>query len=221
VSDVDPDSGELIPDDLTAPFPDPGETALDHVAQAAQRVAIQYARSTHLQAIIAAHAGNAQLIEDCLVSIPPLDDPALATGVNLDVTGDLVGLGRVLSDGTVPNDATYRIYIAMQILRNSSIGSSPQFVAALTAVFGVTPVRYYDLGHMSVGIEVGTGVRPSSDIIALLDDGPMPRAMGVGVSRVWYDATDYFAFEEDVGAGAKGFGEVGDATKGGHFAELF
>jgi hypothetical protein len=31
----------------------------------------------------------------------------------------------------------------------------------------------------------------------------------------------YFAFEEDVGAGAKGFGEIGDATQGGHFAELF
>jgi hypothetical protein len=232
VSVIDADSGAVVPDNATQPFPNAGEIALDHAAQAAGRVLWQYQNSPKLQGLIAGLAALAQRIENCLVSIAALDDPAVATGNAsdpvgqpgpLDVTGELVGQSRVLSDGTVVDDATFRAYIALRILRNSSIASSPEYVAALTAIFGATSFRYMDFGGMAVGIELGTGAAPSNDIIALIDrdTGLAPVAMGVGVGREWYDPAEWFAFNEDAGTGAKGFGEIGDPTQGGDFAELF
>lgn len=232
MSVIDADSGETVPDNAVQPFPNPGEVALDHAAQAAGRILRQYKDSPKLQGLIAGLAALAQRIENCLISIAALDDPAVATGnasdpvANpgpLDVTGELVGQSRVLSDGTVVNDATYRIYIALRILRNSSIASSPEYVAALTTIFGSQPFLYYDLGAMSVGLELPTGAPPSDDTIALLDRdiGPVPVAMCVGVGRLWYVPTAYFAFAEDTRTGATSFGEIGHPSFGGPFGEIF
>jgi hypothetical protein len=232
VSVVDPDSGAVVPDNAAQPFPNAGEVALDHAAQAAGRILRQYRNSPNLQGLIAGLAALGQRLENCLVSIATLDDPAVATGNAsdpigrpgpLDVTGELVGQSRVLSDGTVVNDATFRAYIALRILRNKSIASSPEYVAALTAIFGATPFRYMDFGGMAVGIELGTGAAPSDDIIALIDrdTGLAPVAMGVGVGREWYDPAEWFGFAEDPGAGAKGFGLESDPSVGGRLAMLF
>jgi hypothetical protein len=38
---------------------------------------------------------------------------------------------------------------------------------------------------------------------------------------VWFEEASFFAFEGDPRPGAKGFGELGDPTQGGHFGELF
>lgn len=228
---LDPESGATLPENASLPFPNPGETARDVDAQAQSRVATQYRTATKLKATISLLAECFQDIEDCAVGIPSLRDPAIATGVNLDVVGELVGQSRVLTDGTVLGDGIavgapggptlYRAAIQQRILRNKSIGSGPEFVAALEYIFGATPFRFVDLGGMAVIVEFGTGAAPTSDRVALLDSGPVPRAMAVGVGRDWYDAASYFAFAEDIGAGAKGFGEIGDATKGGKFAEIF
>ncbi len=233
MSVIDADSGEVVPDNATQPFPDPGETALDHAGQAAGRILRQYQNSPNLQGLIAGLAALAQRIENCLVSIGALDDPAVATGNAsdptgqpgpLDVTGELVGQSRVLSDGTVVNDATFRAYIALRILRNTSIASGPEYVAALTTILGSTPWRYYDLGGMVIGTDVGTGTTPpSNDTIALLDrdTGLVAVADGVGDIREWYDPAEWFAFAEDTGSGADGFTEIGTPSYGGAFAELF
>lgn len=227
MSILDPDSGELVPDNATQPFPNPGEIALDHVTEATGEIASQYSQAARLIATVTAFAAAAQKIEDCAVAIPPLDavvtdNPSSTVNVNLDVTGDLVGQSRVLADGTVETNAVFVTLIELRILRNSSIASSPQYMAAVMAILGSTPFRYIDFGGMSVGIELATGAAPSADEIALLSDaGPIPRAMGVGVGREWYDPAEYFAFDDDPGSGAKGFGELGDPTQGGDFAELF
>jgi hypothetical protein len=226
MSTLDADSGELVPDNATQPFPNPGESAMDHVAETTGEIISQYSKAARLIATATAFASAMQKLEDCAVSIPQLDDPAIATGVNLDVTGNLVGQSRVLSDGTILSDAMYRLLIALRITRNSSIGSSPAFLDYLTFVFqtyvsGSTPFRYYDVGGMAVGIEVGSGAAPSADQIALLDDGPSPRAMGVSVGREWYDPTEWFGFAEDTRTGAKGFGLESDPTVGGPMSMLF
>jgi len=186
---------------------------------------MQYRKSPKFLSTISILTAAIQALENCAVTIAALDDPAVATGVNLDVTGDLVGQSRVLSNGTVVSDSVYRLLIAMRIKRNNSTGSSPDFMAALTSVFALLgspiPYHYFDLGGMAVLIEIATGAPPSADIIALLDEGPVPRAMGVGVGRDWYDPAEWFAFAEDTAPNAKGFGELGDPTKGGGLAELF
>jgi hypothetical protein len=223
---VDPDSGETPPEGMVSPFPDPGETPLDHAAISADRLAFQYRQSPKLQATIAAHAALAQTIEDVLVGIGPLDDPDTVhypdRDTNLDVTGELVGQSRVLANGTVVSDALYRIYIAMRKLRNASIGSGPQYVAALETIFGSTAgtFRFGDIGGMTVIVEIAN--EPTDDQKALMDDtAPVPRAMGVGTVRVWFNPSSFFAFDADPYPGAKGFGELGDPTQGGQFAELF
>lgn len=218
--EIDPESGATIPDGATAPFPNPAETAMDYVAEARGHIIRQYRESPRLVATVEALAAQGQAMEEQLVLIPPMDDPALAGDVNLDVTGDLIGQSRVLLNGTELDDANYRILIAMRILRNKAIGSGPEFVAALEAVFGTTPFRFVDIGHMAVIVELGTGAAPSSDEVALLDGGPMPRAMAVGVGRRWYDPASYFGFIED--PSALGFAEIGDPPPpGGHLADSF
>lgn len=221
---VDSESGETPPPGSTSPFPNPCETAQDYDAQAQSRVALQYRKSPKFLSTISILTAAVQALENCAVQIATLDDPAIATAVNLDVTGDLVGQSRVLTSGTVVSDAVYRIYIALRIARSSSIGSGPEYVAAVMAILGSTPFTYYDLGGMVIGIDVGSGTTPpSADISALLDRGTglVPVAMGVGDIREWYDPAEWFAFDEDTRSGAKGFGEIGTPSYGGAFAELF
>lgn len=234
---VDPQSGETVPVDGTSPFPNPGETASDFDAQSSSRVALQYLKSTNLLATISANNAPFQGLENCAVTIPALDDPTTTDNpssqfnVNLDVTGDLVGQSRILGDGTIVTNAVYLLLIALRIARNTSIGSSPEYLAFLTFVFqtyvsGSAPFRYYDIGGMAVGIEVGSGAPPSADQIALLNDGPgspspSPRAMAVGVGREWYDSTDYFGFAEDTRSGRKGFGLESNLSLGGKLALAF
>lgn len=218
---IDPESGATIPDGATSPFPNPGETAQDYDAQAQAEVITQFRESTKLRQTISDLMAGWQAIEDCMVTIGEQLDPAIAEGDNLDVIGQRIGQSRVLITGTELSDADYRLIIAQRILRNRAVGSGPEFVTALEFVFDPTPFRFIDLGYMSVIVEIATGAPPSDDQIALLDYGPMPRAMAVGVGRDWYDPASYFAFADDVGAGAKGFGEIGDATKGGPMAEIF
>lgn len=233
---IDPESGAELPEDMESPFPDPGETAKDHGAQASGRVAMQYADKPRFMATVALHAEAAQGIEDCAVGVPPLDDPAVATGVNLDVTGELVGQSRVIVSGVEFDDDEYRLLIAMRTLRNISRATSPELIAALETIldvpFTIAPIPFVfsDLGHMAVRLAVGTAADPGDDIRALLpargresdvaDPSPAPRAAGVDFGRVWYDPANYFGFSDD--PNADGFGEIGDPPPpGGKLAEIF
>lgn len=217
---IDPDSGAELPEDMESPFPDPGETAKDHDAQAAGRVAMQYSDKARFMATVALHAEAAQGIEDCAVTIPPLDDPALATGKNLDVTGELVGQSRVLTSGTELSDSTYRLLIAARIVRNSGKATSPELIAFLEdIVFGSTAFRFYDAGGMVVGIEVDGA--PNADQKALIKNGPIPKAAGVGFIKGWYTAARFFGFEEDTRPGRRGFGLASDPDTGGYWGMLF
>jgi hypothetical protein len=126
----------------------------------------------------------------------------------------------VLGSGTELSDADYRLLIQQRILRNKSIGSGPDFVEALTFVFGATPFRFVDLGFMSLRLEIGTAGPPTDDQLALLNSDVMPRPMAVGINRLWYDPDNYFGFSDD--PNADGFGEIGDPPPpGGKLAELF
>jgi hypothetical protein len=222
---IDPASGATVPDGAESPFPSSCEVAPDLVAQGLARLATQYRQSPKFIAMLTFLIQGVKDLADVAAQIPGLLDPAVATVKNLDVVGQLVGQSRVLSSGTEVSDTLFRGLIALRIARNASKGTSPELVAALTAVlsppFQVSPIpfRYFDLGGMSVGLEAGTGTPPSADLRALVNGGPLPVAMGVGFSKAWYDPASYFGFDED--PDAKGFGIAGDATKGGKFAMAF
>ena len=216
---VDPESGATLPEDATSPFPNPGDTAQDYDAQAQAEVLEQYKQSTKLKQTVSDLMAGWQAIEDCVTDIAKLRDPAVATGVNLDGVGELVGQSRVLADGTVSSDSFYRTLIAARIAFNKAIGSSPEFVAALELLVFAGAFRFYDLGGMTVGIEVA-GV-PNSNQVALLDAGPIPRAMGVGFIRVWYVDANFFGFLGDPRTGLNGFGLASNLSLGGQMGMLF
>lgn len=218
--ELDEESGETVPENATAPFPNPLEEAMDYAAEARGHIIQQYADKPNMVGTVEDLVANAQAMEEELVKIPTFDDPALAGGVNLDVTGEIVGQGRVLSDGTESSDAFYRTLIAARITRNKSIGSDPEYVAALEAlVFVGTPFRFYDLGHMTIGLEVPG--EPNSNQKALINDGPMPKAMAVGVIKVWYTDAGFFGFQGDPRPGLDGFGLASDLSLGGKMGMLF
>lgn len=236
--EIDPDSGATVPENATQPFPNPCETALDYDAQAREHMIQQYADKPKAVALISAIAANVQAMEGQLVKINTYDDPAIAAGVNLGVTGEIVGQSRVVTspdgrfslvieDGgsyvigahTFTGLELFRLLIAQRILRNKAKGTGPEMIAALEAfVFVGQPFRFLDFGHMAIGIELATGAPPTTEQRALLDGGPVPRAMAVGFGRLWYDPDNYFGFLEDTRPGRKGFGLDSDLSLGGQLA---
>lgn len=191
--------------------PDPeepsAEVAKNYAAQALNRVVLQYRESPKLLGFIGALMAPCQDIENALVTIPALDDIALATGVNLDVTGDLVGQGRLLVNGDVVPDPGYRVLIRARISRNTSHSTGEEIIATLVQLFGAYPMIVWDFGGMSMGYAIGRTL--TVDELAILS-GPdiISRPMGVQVSvRETFDSSAYFGFAEDTGTGAMGFAD--------------
>lgn len=75
--------------------PDP----IDHAAQARALVAAQYTASFKFLATIAAVMNRVQDLETALYAMFDITDIDLATGVNLDVLGDIVGISRYIEEG--------------------------------------------------------------------------------------------------------------------------
>ncbi len=71
---------------------------IDHTADAQERVTYQYSEATRFLATIAAFSSRTQNIEDALLQVANIPDIDTAVGVNLDVIGDIVGIGRVVPD---------------------------------------------------------------------------------------------------------------------------
>jgi Protein of unknown function (DUF2612) len=69
---------------------------IDHVAAAKSRLTVQYYEATNFIATLSALATRIQNVEDALLLIAEQTDIDIAEGVNLDVIGDIVGVGRIV-----------------------------------------------------------------------------------------------------------------------------
>ena len=67
-----------------------------HADEARKRVATQYTESTKFLLALSKLAAQCQNIEDALQSVQQITDIDSATGVNLDVIGDIVGVSRYI-----------------------------------------------------------------------------------------------------------------------------
>lgn len=183
-----------------APTPDvltPTGGAPDLVAQATRRVLTQFKNSPKLNALITFCCQQFQVVANALMVIPTLDDPAIAGGVNLDVTGDLVGQARLLPNGVKVNDTVYRLLIAVRILRNSSSGTAPQIIAAAFLLFGVE-VRFFDFGGMAVIIAVAR--QPLDyEVSAVKDLNLLGTPAGVRRLAAWYVTGQFFGWSDTPG----------------------
>lgn len=195
---------------------DPEETPTDLAGQAHSRVIIQYREAVKLGAFIDALATPLQEVEDAVTAIPSLDDIDIATGVNLDTTGDLVGQTRVLVNGDIATDEQFRLLIRARIARNGTHSTGEDFIGSLGLIFPDAPVRLFDFGGMAIYYRIGVVL--SADEIATLNGDILPRPMGVKVTAAYYDPAAYFGFADD--PLAKGFAD--DTIRGpGRLAEGF
>lgn len=71
---------------------------IDHYTEARGRIATQYVESYKFLSSIRSFTDKMQEIEDALLAVRDLMDIDIATGVNLDVIGDIVGVSRVIKD---------------------------------------------------------------------------------------------------------------------------
>lgn len=192
--------------------------APDLITQARARVIIQYRESAKLLTFIDCLISPLQEIANNATRIAQLDDPTIATGVNLDVLGEIVGEARSLLNGDALTDAQYQILIAATESRNAVLATPEGIVGVLSALLG-TSIQITDFGGMAIGIAIGRA--PSADELAILNTDVLARPMGVTMSRVWVPP-GYFGFAEDplaLGFADDSAGEPG--TGGGTFAVDF
>ncbi|HKS94985.1 MAG TPA: DUF2612 domain-containing protein [Terriglobia bacterium] len=185
------------------------------MALARTRVISQYRNSPKLLATLDAIVEDLQGAEDTLTQIGPLDDPAIATGVNLDVTADLVGQQRLLVNGDIANDAMLQLLVAARIFRNSSHGYDWEIIQALSIIFGVHIILISSEG---MAMFVSIARVPTTDEIAVLKGDILPRPEGVKLFTQYHQANN-FGFDDTPGATT--FSENGGASVGTGFAEVF
>lgn len=184
----------------------PADGAPDLVAQALSRVIIQYRSSQKLLQEIRVFVSAVQELVNVAIQISELDDNTIATGVNLDANGDIVGQPRQLSDGDVATDSEYVVLQTAKASRNAANGTPENLLSILTTFLGAQ-VRLSD--HGAMGFSYVVMRQPTADEASVLGD-LLARPMGVKVTRSWAP-TVYFGYSAD--PGASGYG-VGHYTEG-------
>lgn len=197
-------------------------TSQDLVATAIGRIITQYKGKPKLQGSIEATVQTIQELDDCALQIPPLYDIDVATGVNLDMLGKLVGQSRVLVNGSTVTDEQLRLLIRARIARNATHATGEEMIAQLALIFSGAHIELYDWEMMSIGYAIGRVL--TSDEVAVLQTGILPKPMGVSiVPSEFYDPNDFFGFAEDPDPHAAGLGDDSSGTTvgGGTLATEF
>ena len=183
-----------------APTPDvltPTGGAPDLLATALSRVLAQYKNSPKINALITGIVQMLQVVANTLVVIPTLDDPSIAGGVNIEVTGDLVGQSNLLPNGVKVNDPVFRLLIQLRILRNGSTGTAPEIIAAAALLFGVE-VRFFDFGGMAIIVAVAR--RPTDfEVSAVKDLNLLGAPAAVRFLPAWYVPGAFYGWSDTPG----------------------
>lgn len=151
-----------------------------------------------------------------------------AAALNFGEEGSL-GIGARFYDEDEPylatsvlNDPEFRLLIRAKIVKNHALGTNEDVIAGLAYLFGggmAIQVAVEDIGGMAIQVAVG---RPLTYLekVLITNLDVLPRPAGVRISqRVTYNVTNYFGFDGQ--NSALSFGEEGQSTIGGQFAEEF
>lgn len=201
---------------------------IDHVALGLSRVAVQFQSSPNFLAYLTAILTADNELEGVFQQVAQQVDIDLAEGVNLDTIGVIVGISRVLPGGTgnplsagqsVLSDAQYRMLLRAKIVKNHSRGSNEDIIKGLNYLFNTGYSAIDDNNDMTISIGVGTMLDIiQQTMLNLLDI--LARPAGVLIRyRAMFNGHAYFGFEGQTNA--LGFGEEGQPTVGGTFAEEF
>lgn len=139
-------------------------------------------------------------VENAFNLNPPTNSsqPALASGIQLDIIGKYVGVTRVFQGRTGPVvlvDSDYFSLIRLAVLTNSA-QSDLASIQALIAAFFVDQIRVFDYQNMRMSYLISTAVGSRELLEAFLSQGLLPRPMGVQVASIIYapDIDNFFGF---------------------------
>lgn len=188
----------------------------DHVAAALKRIITQYNESTNLKNVIRAIVGPVQDIETALAQLNTLRALDVATGVQLDLIGTIVGLERPPGD----TDDEYRQKLQGQIKINVSQGQPEQAIQTYELFTGADLIILFEGSSGDVLIESEYLPVDQAEVDLLL--GILDKVLPAGVRPagiVAFDASEAFAY--DGALPGFGYGTVSDAGVGGKYPVLF
>lgn len=145
-----------------------------------------------------------------------------------DIFGEegVLGIGSRFRDELEPETATsvladpeYRLLIRAKIVKNHAKGTCEDILQGLAYLFNAPLTVVDDLGGMAIGVAIGRQLTFQEQVLVKTLD-ILPRPAGVRISwQAMYNASNYFGFDGQ--PGALSFGEEGQPTVGGLFAEEF
>jgi hypothetical protein len=123
------------------------------------------------------------------------------------------------TDTSVIADPGYRLLIRAKIVKNHARGTCEDILQGLAYLFNAPLTVVDDLGGMAIGVAIGRQLTFQEQVtVQTLDI--LPRPAGVRISwQAMFNASNYFGFDGQ--PGALSFGEEGQPTVGGLFAEEF
>lgn len=188
------------------------EWIVDYITRARGRMLQQFKReeAPNLDKLLQVLISELQEAENEMQEILLLRAVATASGEQLDVLGDIVGINR---EGQVDHD--FRNTIFLQIAINNGGGQEPVLSALLDNLTDATVIDIWEV------FPAGLDIFINSDDLELHTIESLRRAIAATVSLnfSYTDGGVPFAFEGD--SYGAGFGSSHDAAEGGEFAVVF
>lgn len=188
----------------------------NHLAEdAIKRLLGQYAEADKLQGLISAFVKPLQQLEFVFNDLNVLRQLAVATGVQLDGIGQIVGLPRPAGD----DDDTYRQKLYAQIKINTSQGQPEMLIQMYQLFTGANLVLLTE--HFPAEVTVSSEYMPADQDEVNLLVSLLQRAAPAGVrvdGIIVFDPTEAFAY--DGGLPGLGYGDANDSNVGGKYATI-
>lgn len=163
----------------------------DHSDAAVDRLAGQFKNKEKIEGFLRSFTDQVQNFEDVLIQMRDLMTVSTATGAQLDLLGEIVGVTR---GGRT--DSNYRLAIRAKIAINVSKGTPDEIITIFALLTGATVVQIYE--YFPGVVEIYGNVNFAYELLG--------------------DGAEAFAF--DGGVDGLGFGDVFDSSVGGTFAYL-
>lgn len=188
------------------------EWIIDFIARARGRMLQQFKReeAPNLDKLLQVLIAEIQEAENELYELRVLRSVSTASGEQLDVLGDLVGIDR---NGL--SDIDFRNEIFLQIAINNGGGQEPVLSALLSNLTDATVIDIWEI------FPAGLDIFINSDDLSLSTIQSLRRAIAATVSLqfAYTDGGDPFAFDGD--SYGLGFGSTADADEGGEWAAVY
>lgn len=188
----------------------------NHADLAIARLISQYANAENLQNLIRALIVPVQEIEGVLEQLNLLRQLAIATGIQLDLLGTIIGLARFPGD----SDDLYRQKLYAEIKVNTSQGQPEQAIQTYQLFTSAALVILTEFFPAEI-IIASEYMPPDQDTVDLLLS-ILNKVLPAGVRAdgiISFDPTEAFAYDGSLPG--LGYGTVGDPSVGGKYPFLF